>query len=286
MALGDSITEGWCDPVMTDLAGGATEPWFGWADRLALLIDAHQNAMRAATDAPRRRLEFANLAVRGRRIRHVVEDQIPAAIAMRADLVSIMVGGNDLMSLRIDPDALADHLEIGIARLRASGADVLLATGFDPGMTPFRFLRTFRGRAATFSANLSSIAHRHGCIPLDLWGIGDLRDLDFWSEDRLHPSTGGHLAITKAAAAALGVPGSPDLDVVPPAPPALPTRIWLREHVLPWIGRHLRGVSTGDGRGPKLPEPREVGSQEASGPQSVESEAWLRTTSSSGSTAR
>ena len=251
-ALGDSITEGWCDPVLTNLDGAPTEPWFGWADRVALHLDRHQRALGAP------RLEFANLAVRGRRIRHVVEDQIPAAVAMRADLVSVMVGGNDLMSLRVDPDRLASRLEDGIAALRASGADVLLATGFDPGMTPFRFLRTFRGRAATFSANLASIAHRHGCIPLDLWGIGDLRGLDFWSADRLHPSTRGHLVIAKAAAAALGIPASPDLDAVPPAAAALPTAVWLREHVLPWVGRHVRGVSTGDGRGPKLPEPREV----------------------------
>lgn len=253
-ALGDSITEGWCDPVLTDLDGNPTDPWFGWADRLALLIDAHQRAPRTFS----RRLEFANLAVRGRRIRHVVEDQIPAAIAMRADLVSVMVGGNDLMSLRVDPDELASRLEGGIATLRATGADVLLATGFDPGMTPFRFLRTFRGRAATFSANLSSIAHRHGCIPLDLWGIGDMRHLDFWSADRLHPSTRGHLVITRAAAHALGIPGSPDPGE-PPAVPALPTPVWLREHVLPWVGRRLRGVSSGDDRGPKFPEPREVG---------------------------
>jgi lysophospholipase L1-like esterase len=259
VALGDSITEGWCDPVMTDLDGNPTEPWFGWADRLALLIDAHQNSRRDAKGKPRKRLEFANLAVRGRRIRHVVDDQIPAAIEMRADLVSVMVGGNDLMSLKVDPDELAVRLETGIAALRATGADVLLATGFDPGMTPFRFLRTFRGRAATFSANLSSIAHRHGCIPLDLWGIGDLRHLDFWSADRLHPSTRGHLVITRAAAGALGVPVPAGLDASVPAVPALPTRVWLQEHVLPWIGRRLRGVSSGDGRGPKFPQPLEVG---------------------------
>jgi lysophospholipase L1-like esterase len=259
VALGDSITEGWCDPVMTDLAGNPTEPWFGWADRLALLIDEHQNTRRAAKGKARKRLEFANLAVRGRRIRHVVDDQIPAALEMGADLVSIMVGGNDLMSLKVDPDALAAQLETGVAKLRAAGTDVLLATGFDPGMTPFRFLRLFRGRAAVFSANLSSIAHRHGCVPLDLWGIGDLRDPAFWSLDRLHPSTRGHLVISRAAAMALGIPGSPDPDEVPQAGAGLPTPVWLREHVIPWIGRRLRGVSSGDGRGPKIPEPRPVG---------------------------
>lgn len=255
MALGDSITEGWCDPVMTDLAGNPTEPWFGWADRLALLIDAHQRAM----GSPAPRLEFANLAVRGRRVRHVVDDQVPAAIAMRPDLVSVLIGGNDLLSLKVDPDALAAHLETGIAKLRAAGSDVLLATGFDPGLTPFRFLSAFRGRAAVFSANLSSIAQRHGCIPLDLWGIGDFRDASHWSDDRVHPSTRGHLLLTAAAAAALGVPGSAEPEPLPGPTPNLPTSVWIRHHLLPWVSRRVRGVSTGDGRGPKIPQPRPVG---------------------------
>ena len=100
IALGDSVTEGWCDPVVGDGA-----PWFGWADRLALSLDADSRA------AGGPRLEFANLAVRGRRVRHVVDEQAPAARAMGGDLVSIQVGGNDLMSFRIDPDELAASLE-------------------------------------------------------------------------------------------------------------------------------------------------------------------------------
>ena len=68
IALGDSVTEGWCDPVVGDGA-----PWFGWADRLALSLDADSRA------AGGPRLEFANLAVRGRRVRHVVDEQAPAA---------------------------------------------------------------------------------------------------------------------------------------------------------------------------------------------------------------
>lgn len=254
MALGDSITEGWCDPVMTDLAGNPTAPWFGWADRLALLIDAHHRQA-----DPGHRLEFANLAVRGRRIRHVVDEQVPAAIAMRPDLVSVLIGGNDLMSFRVDPDALAAHLERGIALLRAAGSDVLLATGFDPGTTPFRFLQAFRGRAAVFSANLSSIAQRYGCIPLDLWGIGDFRDPANWSPDRIHPSTRGHLALAAAAAAALDIPGSPDPGPLPGPSGGVPTGVWLRQHVLPWVSRRVRGVSSGDGVGPKIPQPRPVG---------------------------
>jgi hypothetical protein len=33
---------------------------------------------------------------------------------------------------------------------------------------------------------------------------------------------------------------------------------WVREHLLPWVGRRLRGVSSGDGRDPKDDRPRAV----------------------------
>lgn len=256
-ALGDSITEGWCDPVMA----GAGEPWFGWADRLALEIDRHQRA----TDPDVRRLEFANLAVRGRRVRHVVEDQIPATIAMRADLVSVLVGGNDLGSVRVDPDALAAHLESGVAQLAASGATVLLATPYDPGFS--RVLRMLRGRAAVYAAHVHAIAAKHGCLVLDLWSMPGLADRTMWSEDRLHPSTRGHLALVRAAASVLGLPDPDEGDIADPI--HLPTSVWFRRHALPWLSRRLRQVSSGDGLGPKLPQPVPVALPLPTVPQEV-----------------
>jgi lysophospholipase L1-like esterase len=244
-ALGDSITEGWCDPVI-----GPGEPWFGWADRLALEIDRHQRS----AGAPR--LEFANLAVRGRRVRHVVDDQIPAAIEMRADLVSVLIGGNDLSSLRPDPDALAAHLETGIAQLARSGATILLGTAYDPGFS--RYLTMLRGRAAIFTAHVHAIAAKHGCRVLDLWTIPGLADTSMWSEDRLHPSTRGHLALLATAASALGLPDPLDPDEAL-GDTRLPTTVWFRRHAVPWLVRRVRQVSSGDGRGPKLPMPTPVG---------------------------
>jgi lysophospholipase L1-like esterase len=228
---------------------GARESWFGWADRLALEIDRVQRARGGG------RLEFANLAVRGRRVKHVVEDQIPAAIAMRADLVSVLIGGNDLSSLRPDPDALAAHLETGVAQLARSGATVLLATAYDPGFS--RYLSILRGRAAIFTAHVHAIAAKHGCLVLDLWAIPGLADTRMWSEDRLHPSTRGHLALLSAAAATLGLPVPVDPDEEFTAT-RLPTSVWMRRYAVPWLARRVRQVSSGDGRGPKLPEPLPV----------------------------
>ncbi|MGN7800972.1 SGNH/GDSL hydrolase family protein [Leifsonia sp. 22587] len=252
VALGDSLTEGLCDS-----APGAPDAFLGWADRLAGILDGDA---RLAGDS----VEFANLAVRGRRISDVVEAQIPHALQLRPDLVSVMIGGNDLMSPSADPDALAARLETGIRTLRDSGATVLLANIFDPQFA--FFLKPFRGRAAVFNANIWSIARDQRAVVLDVWGVREFRDPAMWASDRVHLSTRGHRLLAAHAAHALGVPyaevSGPEAAAVPepPAPPdELPLRTWLRVYAIPWVARRLRHVSTGDGRGPKLPVPQRVG---------------------------
>ncbi|MGH1548538.1 hypothetical protein ACRAWB_04910 [Leifsonia poae] len=102
---------------------------------------------------------------------------------------------------------------------------------------------------------------------LDVWGVREFRDPAMWASDRVHLSTRGHRLLAAQAAHALGVPfaqiGGPEPSVPPddpPAPPdAVPLRTWLRVYAIPWVARRLRHVSTGDGRGPKLPVPRTVG---------------------------
>ncbi len=243
MALGDSITEGFCDPIV-----GSGEPWLGWADRLAAILDGHAKLQGG-------HLEFANLAVRGRRVRDVVAEQVPQAIELRADLVSILIGGNDLMSPTADPDSLAAELETGVIALRDAGMDVLLATCFDPRVA--FFLKPFRGRAAVYNGNLWSIARRHGTATVDLWGLRELQQRSMWAEDRIHLSAAGHRLLASRAATSLGVPyfelaGAP----APRAPETgLGTLGWLQRHALPWLGRRLRRISSGDGIPPKLPRP-------------------------------
>ncbi len=41
-------------------------------------------------------------------------------------------GGNDILRPRVDLDEVADRLERAVARIRATGADVLMATPADP----------------------------------------------------------------------------------------------------------------------------------------------------------
>ena len=247
VALGDSFTEGLSDPDP-----GRPGEFRGWADRLAEHL---------AAAAPEGDVEYANLAIRGRLLGQVLAEQLPVALAAEPDLVSLVAGGNDLMRPGADPDELAAQLEAAVVRLRAAGADVLLATGVDTRNTPV--LRRMRGRFAVFNASIWSIAARQGAAVLDQWGATWVQDFRLWDSDRIHLTDEGHRRTALAAAAALGLPGTGD-DWRTPLPPQSPRAFrvavreeaaWVRGFAAPWVGRRLRGRSSGDGRQPKRPVP-------------------------------
>jgi lysophospholipase L1-like esterase len=249
LALGDSFTEGlWdLDPVQPDALRG-------WADLLA----THLSRLRQ--DAGEPPLEYANLAVRGRLLPAIIHEQVPAALELQPDLVSLVGGGNDVLRPSADVDAIAAELEVAVARLRAVGVDVLLSTGMDAADSPV--IRATRCRVAVLNAHVWSIARRHGAYVLDVWGMRSLRDWRMWSEDRIHLTSEGHARVAQAAVVALGL--DPDdaawddpLTPLPPVPAIDRLRSdveWIRHHVYPWATRRLRRSSSGELRVPKRPE--------------------------------
>lgn len=168
-----------------------------WSVRLAGIL---QGSARLRGDD----FEYADFARAPGRVHSVVEEQVPQAITMRADLASIVLGGGDLADPDVDADALADQIGAAVLRLKANECDVLLATFIDPR---FAFRRApLRQRAAEFNANLWSIARTHGAMMLDLWGARELQSRSVWGADRVHLSPEGHSMIASRAAHALGVP--------------------------------------------------------------------------------
>ena len=163
----------------------------------------------------------------------------------------------------MDGEDTAPPLMVGaVVRVREAGADVLLATGVDPRLTPI--LRRSRGKVAVFNTHVWSIAARHGAAVLDQWGMPWLLDARLWDTDRIHLTAEGHRRMSLAAAAALGIPVADGNDWRTPLPPQPPRRLraavseeaaWVRTFVAPWVARRLRGRSSGDGRTPKRPVP-------------------------------
>jgi lysophospholipase L1-like esterase len=241
VAIGDSFTEGLNDP-------GPAGRYRGWADRLAEMLAVGRPGLR-----------YANLAVRGKQLAQVLTEQFPTALAAKPDLVSFCAGGNDILRPGGDPDDIAARYEQAVVQFRAIGSDVVICTGFDTRAVPV--LRRVSGRIAAYNLHLWSIADRHGCRIVDLWSMRVLRDQRAWSPDRLHLSPEGHRRVALHAAEVLGLRVAQDWrEPWPPVrtPDWLDRRKadvrWTREHFAPWIGRHLRGRSSGDGLPPKRPE--------------------------------
>jgi lysophospholipase L1-like esterase len=241
VAIGDSFTEGVGD-------AGPDGNYVGWADRLAMTLAARDPGF-----------SYANLAVRGKLLREVIDEQVPVVERVKPDLVTLCAGGNDLIVPGSDVDELADQFEGAVATLRDAGCDVLVFTGPDPRKQPV--VRRVRGKVAIYNAHLRAIADRHGAMLVDLWAMPVLVDLRSWSDDRLHFSTEGHRRIALRTAEVLGVPVAEDWREPLPPEPAMPwIRLrqadiaWTRTHLLPWVRRQLRGESMGDGVLPKRPE--------------------------------
>jgi lysophospholipase L1-like esterase len=237
VAIGDSFTEG----VGDELPDGTVR---GWADLVAAGL--------AATGTEP--VDYANLAVRGRLLEPIVDEQVPAALALAPSptLVTFNGGGNDLMRGGVEPARLLALTERAVARLTDAGVRVLLLSGADPS-AQLPFGRTMHRRGAALTDGLVELADRLGVPLVNAFADAELRRSGYWSADRLHLGPAGHRRVAGLVLAALGAEVA--AETVAPSPDA-PRSLrgearYYREHVLPWAVRRLRGRSSGDGRAGK-----------------------------------
>jgi lysophospholipase L1-like esterase len=243
-ALGDSFTEG-----MSDLLPDGS--YRGWADLLAARLAALPRP--AGED-----FRYANLAVRGKLIAQIVDDQVDLAAAMRADLVTLVGGLNDVLRPGCDVEAVCARLEEAAGRLAPSCRQlVLMRSPARRGPVATRVLP----RMEQLYGFIDGLAARHGAVVVDLYGAEVLGDPRMWGDDRLHLTAEGHERVAEAVWQALGLP--PEADWTAPLPPAVrpgwaarrtADLRFTRRHLLPWIGRRLTGRSSGDGRPAKRPD--------------------------------
>ncbi|MFF1914267.1 SGNH/GDSL hydrolase family protein [Streptomyces sp. NPDC058239] len=234
VAVGDSFTEG-----MSDLLPDGS--YRGWADVLAGRLAVRTPGFR-----------YANLAVRGKLIAQIVDEQVDAAAAMQADVITLVGGLNDTLRPKCDMGMVRGRLEEAVERLAPSCRKLVLMRS--PGRNG-PVMERFRPRMEELFSLVDELASRHGASVVDLYGAPALGDPRLWDVDRLHLTADGHRRVAEAVWQTLGLP--PENDWRMPLPAAVPPK-WAirriddlrfaRRHLMPWIGRRLTGRSSGDGR--------------------------------------
>jgi lysophospholipase L1-like esterase len=243
VAIGDSQTEGLGD-------GDDATGHRGFADRLATRL-AELNPD----------LLYANLAVRGKLAGEVHAEQLAPALELQPDLATVVAGLNDVLRPRCDVDAVAGHLEAMFVSLTKTGATVGTVTF--PNVAKIAPLaRPLVPRVLALNARIRAAAARHGVRVVECFEVDVVTDARIWSEDRIHASPEGHQRIADSMAHALELPGADDSWTHPLPTLPRPDRLtvirtelrWLSGFLGPWLGRRLRGISTGTGRTAKRPE--------------------------------
>ena len=250
VALGDSSTEGLDDAI-------GLGRYRGWADRLA----AHVAHARREMQPDAEPLLYANLAIRGRKTRQILDEQLAPALAMRPDLATVFSGTNDIIRSGFRLDPVIDDIRTMQRALRAAGATVLTITMPDLSEV-MPFARGAAPKLRAFNAAVREVSRETGTIVVDLADQPFVTDPRFWSEDRLHANSEGHRRIAAALAHALGLPHVDERwsEPLPPRQrPSTAMRLarelrWLRDYFIPWVWRHARGRSSGDGITAKRPQ--------------------------------
>jgi lysophospholipase L1-like esterase len=188
VGMGDSITQGICDPV----AGLKT---LGWADRLA-------QALRQLDPD----LTYTNLGERGLASDLVLAIQLPRALEIKPDLVCMMVGGNNALRKTYKSELFEADFSHMLEELAELGAT--LVTGTIPDFSSFMPINP--NRQALVSSNLAQVneiitqvsaAYGALCVDFSTHPLG--LDRTFWSEDGHHPNAHGYLMMAREIALAL-----------------------------------------------------------------------------------
>jgi len=247
IALGDSMTEGMCDEIIDG-------KYRGWADRVAdTLVKESPN------------FSYVNLAIRGKLLHQVIDDQIPAARAFISGpetLVSFHAGANDVLRPSYQAEVAFAKYEKGVSDLAKTGATIIVFTVVDRVEGNGKTAQLWHERFSSFNVNVRNVAKKYGATIIEADDAKWLADLRFLAVDRLHLNSDGHWRLSQGVLEKLGKEFDPAWKI--PLPPAkkkswlrinTEKTLWIITFVLPWIWRRIRGKSSGDGRSAKYETP-------------------------------
>ena len=237
------MTEGMKDEVING-------QYRGWADRVADGL---------AKDNPE--FTYMNLAVRGKLLKQVAEDQVPRAVAYiegKQTLVSFHAGANDVLRPNYKPEISLPEYEKAVKQLTDAGATVIIWTVIDKVEGKGRSAALWHMRFSNFNENVRAAAAKYPVILFEGRKAEFLNTRKFLAFDRLHMNTEGHYRLANLVLERLGYEFDSNWKI-PPVPDKPKNRLvrvisnisWILVFVLPWIWRRVRGTSSGDGRSAK-----------------------------------
>ena len=175
VAMGDSFTAG-VDPSVPR-----------WPDELARSLGG----------------PYVNLAVVGATSEDVETEQLPRAIELAPDVVTLVCGANDvLLSTRPDSDAYAARLSRMFERLREEYPDVMILTATYPDISRYIELRP-RSRMRVewgmrrFNAACRAVAREHQVVVLEGFDHPVTSRRSSFAADGFHPSAEVHRAAAR-----------------------------------------------------------------------------------------
>ena len=224
----------------------------GWADRVADVMAVHNPDF-----------TYSNLAIRGKLLRQVLDDQVDAAISQingPQTLVSFHAGANDVIRPGYKAELVLPLYAEAVRRLAASGATLLLFTVLERTGNTGRSAKMWEQRFSEFNRNVRAVGLEVGAIIADANEEPAFSDRRFLAFDRLHLNAVGHERVAQAVLELIDLPfDSSWREPLPPSKPqpkifkAIVTTFWFISFALPWMWRRARGKSSGDGRSCKYP---------------------------------
>ena len=207
-------------------------------------------------------LEYANLAIRGMRMREIRTSQLDDALAMQPDLLTVFGGMNDVIAPRCDFDTIRADYVIVFGEARRASCTVLTFTMPDRAAINALGARV-RERVNRLNSIIRSEAASRGVLVMDFEAYPVTTDRRLWFEDRWHCNTLGHIKIAAALAWRLGVSGFDEgwadlVDEPAPTQPRLPITgdvDWAVRSLAPWLGKEIRRLRRGLGVERKRPVP-------------------------------
>ncbi len=192
---------------------------------------------------------YLNPAFAGARMRCVLTEQVPAAVAHRPDVALLVAGMNDTLRPDFDAARIAADLGEVIRRLREVNTTVVPVRFHDHSKVfrlPLSLKRALSARVAELNAAIDEVVAREGVPCLDLDRLPGAYDLTVWSVDRLHPSELGHRLLADGftsllAEAGFAVPQPVSLTCGGGVEPSAAGHVgWLVLKGIPWLWRRGR----------------------------------------------